>query len=371
VPVERALAERKFAFVDFLLAIAQDALQSPHSMTNKKPALGRGLGALIKAPPPLGTSSQPGFGNSGPVTPAVPLPPPVGGMAGPGSSEPVHRDQVRRVGLADVVPSKFQPRKRFADDAINELMDSIREHGVIQPLIVRPCGDRFELIAGERRYRASVLLKLPDVPVVVREATDREVLEMALIENLQREDLNPIEEAEAYVRLAKEFHLRQEDIAQKVGKSRAAVANAMRLLDLEESVRELLGQGQITTGHAKAILGLKDEADQKSVADLVVRQGLNVRDTERLVNQQLQKNSTEPVVAPVKAGGVRSLPPYLLTIQSELCSHFSAKVTLRQSGDSGRIEIEYVGDDELDRLLSVIGGKFSRELETEPESLEA
>jgi ParB family chromosome partitioning protein len=212
---------------------------------------------------------------------------------------------------------------------------------------------------------------LPDVPVVVREATDREVLEMALIENLQREDLNPIEEAEAYVRLAKEFHLRQEDIAQKVGKSRAAVANAMRLLDLEESVRNLLAQGQITTGHAKAILGLKEEAEQKSVADLVVRQALNVRDTERLVNQQLQKNGTEAVVVAAKSPGTRALPPYLLTIQSELCSHFSAKVTLRQNGDSGRIEIEYVGDDELDRLLHVIGGKFSREPEAEPEALEA
>ncbi len=268
--------------------------------------------------------------------------------------------------MGDVVPSRFQPRKRFSDEAINELMASIREHGVIQPLIVRPLGDKVELIAGERRYRASVLLKLPDVPVVVRDATDREVLEMALIENLQREDLNPIEEAEAYVRLAKEFHLRQEDIAHKVGKSRATVANAMRLLELEESVRNLLAQGFISTGHAKAILGLKEEEEQKLIADMVVRQSLNVRDTERLVTQQAQKNSTAAEVLPGKIPTVRSpLPPYLLTIQSELCSYFSAKVTIRQSGPNGRIEIEYAGDEELDRILCVIGGKFGKEPDAE------
>jgi ParB family chromosome partitioning protein len=273
---------------------------------------------------------------------------------------------VRRLPLSEVVAGRFQPRKRFADEPINELMASIREHGVIQPLIVRPFGDKFELIAGERRYRASVLLKMPDVPVVVREATDREVLEMSLIENLQREDLNPMEEAEAYVRLAKEFHLRQEDIAQKVGKSRATVANAMRLLELEESVRHLLAQGQISTGHAKAILGLKTEDEQKMIADMVLRQALNVRDTERLVTQQLQKNSTEPAVPGTKPAPARpSLPSYLLAIQSELCSHFSAKVTIRQNGETGRIEIEYTGDEELDRILYVIGGKFGKELDGE------
>lgn len=276
------------------------------------------------------------------------------------------KDRVRRVPLSEVIPSPFQPRKRFADDAINELMASIREHGVIQPLIVRQAGDKFELIAGERRYRASVLLKLPDVPVVTREATDREVLEMSLIENLQREDLNPMEEAEAYVRLAKEFHLRQEDIAQKVGKSRATVANAMRLLELDESVQHLLAQGSISTGHAKAILGLKTEDDQKMIADMVLRQALNVRDTERLVSQQLQKNSTDPLVQSPKAPAPRSaLPSYLLTIQSELCSHFSAKVTIRQNGETGRIEIEYAGDEELDRILYVIGGKFGKELDSD------
>lgn len=340
--------------------------QNPNTMTNKKPALGRGLGALIKAPPTVT-----GFGApvNPPLSPGTPvsggaLPPPLGGV----HSEVEAKDQVRRVPLTDVVPSRFQPRKRFADDAINELMASIREHGVIQPLIVRPAGDKFELIAGERRYRASVLLKLPDVPVVLREATDREVLEMSLIENLQREDLNPMEEAEAYVRLAKEFHLRQEDIAQKVGKSRATVANAMRLLELEESVQALLAQGQITTGHAKAILGLKTEEDQKVIADLVVRQSLNVRDTERLVAQHLQRNAVDPALQPPRGAGQRSpLPSYLLTIQSELCSHFSAKVTIRQSaGETGRIEIEYAGDEELDRILYVIGGKFAKEVESEP-----
>lgn len=223
------------------------------------------------------------------------------------------------------------------------------------------------MIAGERRYRASVLLKLTDVPIVVREATDREVLEMSLIENLQREDLNPMEEAEAYVRLAKEFHLRQEDIAQKVGKSRATVANAMRLLELEESVQLLLSQGQISTGHAKAILGLKVEEEQKMIADMVVRQALNVRDTERLVAQQLQKNATDPAVPASKGTAQRPpMPSYLLAIQSELCSHFSAKVTIRQNGESGRIEIEYTGDEELDRLLCVIGGKLAKDVDGEP-----
>ncbi|MBU6301622.1 MAG: ParB/RepB/Spo0J family partition protein [Verrucomicrobia bacterium] len=336
-------------------------------MTNKKPALGRGLGALIKAPPAVTGLGAPVHGAVPAGTPvtALPLPPPLPGIS---VSEPESKDHVRRVPLAEVVPSRFQPRKRFADEPINELMASIREHGVIQPLIVRPSGDKFELIAGERRYRASVLLKLGEVPVVVREATDREVLEMSLIENLQREDLNPMEEAEAYVRLAKEFHLRQEDIAQKVGKSRATVANAMRLLELEESVQALLAQGRITTGHAKAILGLKTEDDQRMIADLVLRQALNVRDTEKLVAQHLQRGSAEAVAQPARNVAQRTpLPSYLLSIQSELCSHFSAKVTIRQnSGETGRIEIEYTGDEELDRILFVIGGKFAKDIESEP-----
>ncbi len=232
-----------------------------------KPALGRGLGALLGGNPPLTQSApapsvQPGL----PATPA-----------------PDNRERVQRVPLNRIRPCPLQPRKDFSDEALRELADSIREQGIVQPLIVRERGGFFELIAGERRWRAAQLLNLPEVPVIAREADDRAVLELALIENLQRENLNAVEEAHGYAQLAEQFQLTQEDIAAKVGKSRAAVANALRLLKLPATVQKYLREGRLSVGHAKVILGLTDEKQQQLAAERVIKEGLNVRQTEGLV----------------------------------------------------------------------------------------
>src|ERR1017187_976926 len=241
-----------------------------------KPALGRGLGALLGGNPPL---TQPATAPS--VQPVVAATPALDS-----------RDRVQRVPLDRIRPCPLQPRKDFSDDALRELADSIREQGIVQPLIVRERGGFFELIAGERRWRAAQLLNLPEVPVITREADDRAVLELALIENLQRENLNPLEEAVGYAQLAEQFQLTQEVIAVKVGKSRAAVANATRLLKLPASVQSFLRDGRISVGHAKVILGLADETNQKLAAERIVKEGLNVRQTEGLV-AKLQSRGTK------------------------------------------------------------------------------
>ncbi len=307
-----------------------------------KNALGQGLGALISG------ASRRGIGAPVLSTPAseAPAPPsPVG-------------DRVVRVPLSDISASPMQPRKHFRQEQLTELMDSIREHGIIQPLTVRRVQGRLELIAGERRFRASEKLGLQEVPVIEREASDREVLEMALIENLQREDLNPIEEAEAYSRLAKEFGMRQEDIAQRVGKNRATVANAMRLLDLAPEVKSLLSQGRLTPGHAKAILGLRDPALQALIADKVIRQGLTVRSTEKLI--QAEQKAGLPT--PAGLGGTKASPSTprdsaaaIQRIQSNLRHKLATSVTVHHGPKKGKIEIEYYGDDDLGRLLELLG----------------
>src|SRR5256712_4218201 len=196
-------------------------------------------------------------------------------------------ERVHQINLANIVPSALQPRKDFGRDALQELIDSIRQHGIIQPLIVRQVGGRFELIAGERRWRAAQEAGLSQAPVIIRSASDMEVLELSLIENLQRADLNPIEEAQGYARLANEFGMRQEDIAVKVGRSRAAVANALRLLDLHPQVQVWLAQNLLSVGHAKVLLALKAPEEQLLAAETVLRRNATVRSTERLVARQL------------------------------------------------------------------------------------
>src|SRR5881394_1872449 len=196
-------------------------------------------------------------------------------------------EKVHQINLASIVPSALQPRKDFGREALQELIDSIRQHGIIQPLIVRQVGARFELIAGERRWRAAQEIGLATAPAIVRTANDLEVLELSLIENLQRADLNPIEEAQGYARLANEFGMRQEGIAQKVGRSRAAVANALRLLDLHPQVQVWLGQNLISVGHAKVLLALKATEEQLLAAETVLRRNATVRATERMVARLL------------------------------------------------------------------------------------
>jgi len=267
-------------------------------------------------------------------------------------------ERVMQVLLTDLIPSPMQPRKTFRDEQLTELMESIREHGLIQPLVARRVNGKLELIAGERRFRACQKLGLAEVPVIERTAGDREVLEMALIENLQREDLNPVEEAEAYARLAKEFMLRQEDIAQRVGKNRATVANSMRLLDLAPEVKLLLAQARISTGHAKALLGLRDVAVQNLIADMVVRQNLTVRQTEQLVQKEQQGGKSTGTASGKKApatGGATQLDAAISRIQNNLRERLATQVTLHHGDKKGRIEIEYYGNDDLGRLLDLFG----------------
>jgi ParB family chromosome partitioning protein len=297
-----------------------------------KPALGKGLGALIGKP--AGSALT---GNIAPFNPS------------PSQHQPAPGD--RKVPVTDIVPSPLQPRKEFAPEQLSELMDSIREHGIIQPLIVRMVNGKLELIAGERRFRAARELGLTEVPVLIRTASDKDVLEMALIENLQRENLNPLEEAQAYVRLSKEFGLRQEDIAQRVGKNRATVANAIRLLDLPSVVQDYLREGKLSTGHAKVLLGLKNATDAEAAADEVIRKALTVRATEKLVDTILNPPAPKPKPAALEA----ELKIALQAIEQNLTRHLSTGVKVHHGDKKGKLEIEYYSVDDLNRLLEVMG----------------
>jgi ParB family transcriptional regulator, chromosome partitioning protein len=259
-------------------------------------------------------------------------------------------DQIKQVGLSTIVPSPFQPRKNFAPEALQELVDSIRQHGIIQPLIVRYVDGRHELIAGERRWRAAQEIGLTEVPVIVRTANDLEVLELSLIENLQRTDLNPIEEAQGYARLADEFGMKQDEIAQKVGRSRAAVANAMRLLDLHPQVQTWVAQDLVSVGHAKVLLGVKALEEQLKFAETILRRNYSVRQTERMLTRHLggwkRRRRTGPI--PVTSATIADL-------QDKLRQHLGTNVSIHHGPKRGRIEIEYYGDDDLQRILSIVG----------------
>src|SRR6266446_10767580 len=265
-------------------------------------------------------------------------------------------ERVHQINLASIVPSALQPRKDFGREALQELIDSIRQHGIIQPLIVRQVGARFELIAGERRWRAAQEAGLTQAPVIIRSASDMEVLELSLIENLQRADLNPIEEAQGYARLAGEFGMRQEDIALKVGRSRAAVANSMRLLDLHPQIQAWLTQDLLSVGHAKVLLALKVPEEQLLVAEAVLRRSATVRGTERLVARQLGigrvRRKHRAVGSSVSSAAIEDL-------QNRLQQHLGTHVTLRHGEKRGRIEIEYYGSDDLQRIVTALGVRAS------------
>jgi ParB family chromosome partitioning protein len=297
-----------------------------------KPALGRGLGALMGGNSPLTQTT---------TAPIIPV------------AAPDDHERVLRVPLARVRPSALQPRKEFSDEALKELADSIREQGIVQPLIVRASGESFELIAGERRWRAAQLLNLAEVPVIVRVADDRAVLELALIENLQRENLNAIEEAVGYAQLAEMFSLTQEEIATKVGKSRAAVANATRLLKLPAPVQNFLRTGRISVGHAKVILGLPDEKIQQLAAERIVKDGLNVRQTEGLV-AKLQSRTTKVSGDTAKTPAVVPIDSNIGRLEEKLREKFGTKVHLKYAKGKGAVEIVFFSDDELQRILEVL-----------------
>jgi len=263
-------------------------------------------------------------------------------------------ERVHQVELAGVVPSALQPRKDFGREALQELIESIRQHGIIQPLIVRQNGARFELIAGERRFRAAQEIGLTTVPVIIRTANDLEVLELSLIENLQRADLNPIEEAQGYARLASEFRMRQEDIALKVGRSRAAVANALRLLDLHPQVQIWLAQNLISVGHAKVLLALKVDEEQLLAAETVLRRNATVRSTERMVARLLGigRGRRKPRRSIPDAGAIATA---VEDLQNRLQQHLATHVAIHHGEKRGRIEIEYYGKDDLQRIVTALG----------------
>jgi len=262
-------------------------------------------------------------------------------------------EQVQRVALGRIRPSPFQPRKDFSPEALRELADSIKEQGIVQPLIVRDSQGALELIAGERRWRAAQLLNLSEVPVIVREAGDRAVLELALIENLQRENLNPIEEAHGYAQLIEQFQLTQEETAAKVGKSRAAVANSLRLLKLPATVQSAVRENRLSVGHAKAILSLTTEQSQKTAADRVLRDGLSVRQTEVLV-AALQARENGSASRPVaKTGPIRDA--HVADLENRLRERLGTKVQLRYAQGKGALEISFFSDAELERILDTLG----------------
>jgi ParB family transcriptional regulator, chromosome partitioning protein len=298
-----------------------------------KPALGRGLGALLGSP-------------------AAPPPGPAATQTLPATDDRA-RTAVLRLPVNSIRPCPFQPRKEFSDESLKELADSIRVQGIVQPLIVRLQGDIYELIAGERRWRAAQLAGLTEVPVLVREADDRSVLELALIENLQRENLNPIEEARGFAQLIEQFGLTQEDAASKVGKSRAVVANALRLLKLAPDVQVHVRDGRLSVGHAKVILGLASPEEQTLVTDRILRQSLNVRQSEELVAQfQHRTSKSEP--KPNRITGAAS-DPHVDRLQARLRERLGTKVELRYRQGRGALHVHFFNDDDLERVLGILG----------------
>jgi ParB family chromosome partitioning protein len=299
-----------------------------------KPALGRGLGALLGGAPI--------------AKPQSPSAAPLSASAAPSVAD--SQERVQRVPLDRVKPCPFQPRKDFGDESLRELADSIREQGIVQPLVVRERNGHFELIAGERRWRAARLAGLAQVPIIVRKADDLQVLELALIENLQRENLNAMEEARGYAELIERFQLKQDDVALKVGKSRAAVANSLRLLKLPSEVQKLLRENRLSVGHAKVILGLPSDAQQKLAAERVLTGALSVRQTEEMVARLLApaaKTDGKAAAVPLRDSNV-------VDIEGKLREKLGTKVKLRYKEGKGAVEIAFFSDGELQRVLDIM-----------------
>ncbi|MCD7774404.1 MAG: ParB/RepB/Spo0J family partition protein [Clostridiales bacterium] len=265
------------------------------------------------------------------------------------TDEPADGNSIITLRLNDIEPNKNQPRQSFDDDALSELADSIREHGVLQPLIVRPLSDgSYQLVAGERRWRASRLAGLDKVPVIVRALTDSEVAVIALIENLQRENLNPIEEAEGIGRLIDEYGFTQEQAAQRLGKSRSAVTNTLRLSRLPDSVKELVADNTLTAGHGRTLLGLEDPSLIEETAKLAVQKNLSVRETEKLVKSINSAGKKSPQKK-------RHRDTYFDEVELSLSDYLGRKVVVKDGKNGGKIEIEYFDKEDLSHLAKIMG----------------
>lgn len=292
-------------------------------MAAKRPALGRGLSALIPSAPPPQPAAQ--------ATP--------------------DRPRTQELDIDLLIPNPRQPRVHIDDARLEELAQSIRANGVIQPIVVRRVTDQYEIVAGERRWRASQRAGLLKVPVAVREVPDDKLLEVALIENIQRENLSPIEEAQAYRRLTDELQMSQEAIATQVGKDRATVANYMRLLRLPAEVRAALDEGAMSMGHARALLSLPDETTQRRLGRDVIARGLSVRDTEALVRREVEVKSPATPAEPPK------VDPNTRAAEDQLKLALGTRVRIVRKGKRGRIEIDFTNEDELQRLYEALTGE--------------
>lgn len=260
------------------------------------------------------------------------------------------------VDINKIEPNQSQPRKNFNEDALQELADSIKQHGLIEPLIVQEGKKGFyQIIAGERRWRAAKIAGLKKIPIIVKKYTEQEVMEIALIENLQREDLNPIEEAEAYQKLIEEYQLKQDEVADKVSKSRVAITNALRLLKLDQRVRQMVIEEKIKSGHARALLGIEDANLQYETAMRIFDEKLSVRETEKLVKKLLKEKSVDHTEKEAKAS-TEQLDIVYAQYEENLKSIMGTKVNINRNkdGKKGKIEIEYYSPDEFDRIIELI-----------------
>lgn len=283
---------------------------------NKKFGLGKGLGALI---PEENLEQQSSNNENG----------------------------INLISINLIKPTVDQPRKSFDEEKIIQLSESIKEHGIIQPIILKREGKTYNIVAGERRWRAAKIAGIKEIPSIIMDLSDKEILEVSLIENIQRQDLNPIEEAIAYRKLLEDFNLTQEQLSSRIGKSRTAIANCLRLLNLDKRVQEYLIDGVITEGHGRAILSIEDKNLQYKLAQNVIDEGLSVRETEKLIKSFInEKKKLEPQE--------KKINPYYIDIKDKLESLFETKVLLMDKKNKGRIEIEYYSQEDLQRILDIL-----------------
>ena len=262
------------------------------------------------------------------------------------SSEMSEENQIKMISINSIEPNKEQPRKYFDEDKLEELASSIKEHGIIQPLIVKQEEDYYVIVAGERRWRAARLAGLKEIPVIIQDYTTKELMEISLIENIQREDLNAIEEAKAYKTLMNQFSLTQEELAGRIGKSRPAIANTLRLLQLDEKIQELIIQGEITEGHGRAILRLPDKEAQLALAKKIIKDHLSVRETEKKVDEMLKKPKKKTIKDEKEV--------IYKEIVDKIKNILGTKVQITRGKKKGKIEIEYYNENDLERILYLL-----------------
>ena len=260
----------------------------------------------------------------------------------------IEDDRVEQIAISKLRPNPYQPRKTFSEEAIDELAESIGKHGVLHPIIVRKTIKGYEIVVGERRMRAAKKAGLKEIPAVVREFSDNEMMELALIENLQREDLNPIEEARAYEKLIEHFSITQDELAKRIGKSRPHIANHLRLLQLPKLVQQFIADGKLSMGHGRALLGLKDKQKMSALLEKILKEKLSVRDVEALVQRMNENVSRETKRKPPL------LSPFLKMKQKELEERLGTSVTIKRGKRKGKIEIEFFSEEDLERIIELI-----------------